>query len=71
MSDPPNVKQRLDCETPQRHPPTPEISLKDRFFRYFQHEITGKPALHYSSGLGAALQMNEREKPRYSHVYFL
>jgi hypothetical protein len=71
MSDPLNVKQRLDSETPQRHIPTPEVSLKDRFFRYFQHEITGKPAPHYSSGLGAAVQMNEREKNRYSRVYFL
>jgi hypothetical protein len=25
---------------------TSEISLKERFFRYFQHEITGIPAHH-------------------------
>lgn len=30
-----------------------EISLKERFFRYFQHEITGM--LHYMHSVGASL----------------
>jgi hypothetical protein len=40
MSDIAALEERLPPETKEQNS-KPEISLKERFFRYFQHEITG------------------------------
>lgn len=58
MADPLNVEERLPSEAAKQHLPESEISLKERFFRYFQHEITGSFSSYHRIELKPAFEVD-------------